>query len=52
MSKYGSKTQKEVAKQLHEFKHERRWKSRKRAIAVGLSKAREKGLKAPPKQNS
>ncbi len=42
MPKYGPKAQEEVKKELHEHKHEGKWKSRKQAIAVGLSEARQK----------
>ena len=45
MAKYGKGIQKEVADELHKYKHEGKWKSRKQAIAVGLSEAREKGYK-------
>ncbi len=48
MAKYGKKTQEEVADELHKHKHQGKWKSRKQAIAVGLSEAREKGYKVPP----
>ncbi|HEX8966118.1 MAG TPA: DUF6496 domain-containing protein [Patescibacteria group bacterium] len=48
MAKYGKKTQEEVKKQLHKHKTQGKWKSRKQAIAVALSEAREKGYKAPP----
>ncbi len=51
MAKYGPKTQEEVHKELHEHKHEGKWKNRKQAIAVGLSEAREKGYKVPPKKD-
>lgn len=48
MAKYGKKTEDLVKKELHEHKHEGKWKSRKQAIAVGLSEAREEGDKVPP----
>jgi hypothetical protein len=48
MAKYGKKTQELVKEELHEQKHEHRFKNRKQAIAVALSEAREKGYKAPP----
>jgi hypothetical protein len=48
-SKYGSKASKEVEKTMHEHKHEGKFKNRKQAVAVGLSKAREKGGKVPQK---
>ena len=46
-SKYGKKAQDEVEKEMHEHKHEGKWKSRKQAVAVGLSKARREGGKVP-----
>lgn len=50
MAKYGKKTQETVKQELHEHKHKGKWKSRKQAIAVGLSEAREKGFKVPKKK--
>jgi hypothetical protein len=47
MAKYGKKAQDEVGEALHEYKHDGKYKSRKQAIAVGLSKAREEGGKVP-----
>jgi hypothetical protein len=47
MAKYDKKSQDEVEKTMHEHKHEGKFKSRKQAVAVGLSKARQKGSKAP-----
>lgn len=60
MAKYGKKAQKEVKKAIHEQKQGelrsgksgRKVKSRKQAIAIGLSKAREKGAKVPAKSKS
>lgn len=49
MAKYGKKAQEEVEKMVHEHKHEGKFKSRKQAVAVGLSKARKKGAKVPKK---
>jgi len=49
MAKYGKKAQEEVHKTMHEHKHEGKFKSREQAIAVGLSKARRAGGKAPEK---
>lgn len=49
--KYGPKAQEEVEKAMHEHKHEGKFKSRKQAVAVGLSKARRKGAKAPSKKD-
>lgn len=56
MPKYGPKAQKTVEKVMHEFKRGelhsggsgKKVKSRKQAIAIGLSEAREKGAKVPP----
>lgn len=49
MAKYGKKTQQTVGKVLHEYKHgELHAKSRRQAIAIGLSEARQKGEKVPP----
>lgn len=50
MNKYGPKAQEEVEKAMHEYKHEGKYKSRKQAIAVGLSKARQAGGKVPPEK--
>ncbi len=55
MAKYDKKSQRKVAKVMHEFKkgelHSGRSRkkvtSRKQAIAIGLSKAREEGAKVP-----
>lgn len=51
MAKYGEKAQKQVEKEMHEYKHQGKWKNRQQAIAVGLSKARRKGGKVPPKKS-
>lgn len=49
--KYGAKTQKSVATEMrHHKKGEHR--SRKQAIAIGLSKARRAGAKVPPKSSA
>jgi len=56
MARYSKAAQEEVKKELHEFKRgrlksgksQKLVKSRKQAIAIGLSKARKKGAKAPP----
>lgn len=50
--KYDPSAQKDVEKTMHEHKHEGKFKNRKQAIAVGLSKAREKGKKVPSKLGS
>jgi len=47
MAKYGKKAQEEVAKTMHEHKHDGKFESRQQAIAVGLSKARRAGGKVP-----
>jgi len=47
MAKYDKKSQEEVKKARHEHKHQGKYKNDKQAIAVGLSKARQKGSKAP-----
>lgn len=56
--KYGPKAQKEVKKAVHEFKEGDRKSgksgkkvtSKKQAVAIGLSKARKKGAKAPSRK--
>lgn len=56
--KYSKDAQKEVKKEMHKFKRgkatsgksEKKVKSRKQAIAIGLSKARKKGAKVPKKR--
>ena len=50
MAKYGKKAEEDVKKELHAQKHQHKWKSRKQAIAVGLSEARKEGGKVPPKK--
>jgi len=59
MAKYGAKAKSEVKKAVSKTKNgtQRRGKkskaqSRKQAIAIGLSKARKKGGKVPPKKKS
>ena len=54
MSKYGPKAQEKVEKAMHEFKRGElksgsgaKVKSRKQAVAIGLSEAREAGGKVP-----
>jgi hypothetical protein len=57
-TKYGKKAQSEVKKEMHRFKHgkahsgpqHKTVKSRKQAIAIGLSKARKHGAKVPKKK--
>src|SRR5437868_15259437 len=58
-SKYGKKASEKVEKAMHERKHGtlksggsgKTVKSRKQAIAIGLSEARREGGKVPPKKN-
>lgn len=56
--KYGKGSQKEVKNEMHKFKRGKaksgpggkaKVKNRKQAIAIGLSKARKKGVKVPKK---
>jgi hypothetical protein len=57
--KYGKTAQSEVKNAMHERKHgtlksgksSKAVKSRKQAIAIGLSKARKKGAKVPAKKS-
>lgn len=57
--RYGHKAQNEVKQAMHERKHGtlksgrsgKTVKSRKQAIAIGLSKARKKGAKVPAKSH-
>jgi hypothetical protein len=56
MAKYGPKAQKEVQKTMHEYSNGslksssgQKVTSRKQAVAIGLSKARDKGAKVPKK---
>ena len=57
MAKYGKKAGKEVKSAVHKYKRGKqksgkggKAKSRKQAIAIGLSKARKKGAKVPKKR--
>jgi hypothetical protein len=58
MAKYGAKAQEEVRKAVHKTKRgqqhsgssRRKVTSREQAIAIGLSIARKKGAKVPPKK--
>ncbi|MBI3861913.1 MAG: hypothetical protein HY290_08445 [Planctomycetia bacterium] len=59
MAKYSSKAQVEVRKAIHKTKRGQqrsgkggKARSRKQAIAIGLSKARKKGAKVPRKKKS
>lgn len=56
MAKYGKKAQEKVEKTMHEYKRGKlksgsgeKVKSRKQAIAIGLSEARKEGGKVPKK---
>jgi hypothetical protein len=51
MNKYGKKASEEVEKTMHENKHEGKFKNKQQAVAVGLSKARQKGGKVPEKND-
>jgi len=59
MAKYGDKSEKKVHKALHEMeegklksgKSGKKVTSRKQAIAIGLSEAREEGDKVPSKKS-
>ncbi|MBI4049317.1 MAG: hypothetical protein HY395_00665 [Candidatus Doudnabacteria bacterium] len=56
MARYGKKAGKTVARAMHKMKRGqlksgrsgRRVRSRRQAIAIGLSEARKKGAKVPP----
>lgn len=58
MAKYGHKSQTAVKEAMHEYKHGKlksgksgkKVKSKKQAIAIGLSEARKKGAKVPAKK--
>lgn len=58
MARYGKKAQSKVKRAMHERKQGtlrsgrsgRKVKSRKQAIAIGLSEARRSGAKVPPKK--
>ncbi|HEV8524565.1 MAG TPA: DUF6496 domain-containing protein [Terriglobales bacterium] len=53
--RYGKKASQEVRTEMRHFKqrkHGSRVKSRKQAIAIGLSKARRKGAKVPKRAKS
>ena len=49
--KFDPRASDEVGKTMHEYKHEGKFKNRKQAIAVGLSKARRKGERVPRKNS-
>lgn len=56
MARYSKKASEKIGKALHEQKHGKlksgragkKVKSRKQAIAIGLSQARRSGVKVPP----
>lgn len=58
MAKYGPKAQEKVEKAMHEYKRGelksgksgQKVKSKKQAVAIGLSKARKAGGKVPKKK--
>lgn len=57
MTKYGPKAHEKVAQTMHEYKHGKlksssgyRVTSRKQAVAIGLSEAREAGGKVSKKE--
>ena len=57
--KYGPKAKSKMKKVMHEYKHgqlksggRRKVKSRKQAIAIGLSEARRSGAKVPPRKKA
>jgi hypothetical protein len=60
MAKYGKTAKRKVKRAMHKRKHGtlksgrsgRKVKSRKQAIAIGLSEAREAGAKVPSKKRS
>ncbi len=60
MARYGKKASEKVEKTMHERKKGtlksgrsgKQVKSRKQAIAIGLSQARREGAKTPPKRSS
>jgi hypothetical protein len=60
MAKYGKKAQKKVKRAMHERKRGtlksgrsgKKVKSKKQAIAIGLSEARKEGAKVPAKKSS
>ena len=59
MTKYSKKAQDKVSDVMHEWKSGdlksgsgKKVTSRKQAVAIGLSEAREKGMKVPSKRSS
>jgi len=59
MNKYSPKAEQKISKTMEEFKQGKlksggsgkRVTSRKQAVAIGISKAREAGGKVPPKED-
>jgi hypothetical protein len=61
MAKYSKKSQEKIENVMHEFKEGTlksgkngkggRVKSRKQAVAIGISEARKAGLKVPPEKS-
>ncbi len=59
MANYSAKAQESVEEAMHKFKHGelksgksgKPVKSRKQAVAIGLSEAREKGAKVPSRKH-
>lgn len=61
MAKYSKKAQEKIEKVMHEYKHGElksgkggkggKVKSRKQAIAIGISEAREAGAKVPEEKS-
>ena len=60
MAKYGKTSKRKVKRAMHEYKRGKlksgrsgkKVKSRKQAIAIGLSEARQRGAKVPSKKSS
>jgi hypothetical protein len=59
MARYGKAAQRNVKREMHKFKKGKlksgsgkKVKSRKQAIAIGLSEARKKGAKVPKKKDN
>lgn len=62
MTKYSKKAREKIGEVMHEFQEGTlksgkngiggKVKSRKQAIAIGISEAREAGLKVPPEEES
>ena len=59
MAKYSKKAQEKIEDVMHEFKEGKlksssgkKVKSRKQAVAIGISEAREKGYKVPKEKKS